>query len=325
MNNHFVKLVTVFTSVLMIACNSPEKPSQNNGEDNKIIAVATFVDHVVLNKIRDSFKSELQELGYTKDKGWDIVIKSANGQPNEAGMIADELINMNPEVIVSISTPSTKPIYDKNQGQIPHVYSFVSFPEEIGITERATNTTGLSDGVDFDATFMLIKNIVPNLKKIGMVYSDEPNAIISQKNIARISAENQVQFIGQAISREDEVKSAAQTILNQGVDAMIVGADGVVVNQVNALVEVTKATKVPLFATDEGSVENGALAAYSVNYEEFGRATAKVTDKVIKNGSTKDIEQIKYYGESITLNRKTSVDIGIVIPKSIEDSAKIIE
>ena len=290
-------------------------------KENKTIAVATYVDHVVLNKIKDSFVKELHELGYTKENGWTIIVKSANGQPNEADMVADELLNMKPKVIVSISTPSTKPIYDKNQGQIPHIYSFVSFPENIGISKEAKNTTGLSDGVDFKANFVFIQELVPNMKKLGMVYSDEPNAIISKDELLKLCKENGAKFIGQSISKEDEVKQACQTIANTKVDAIIVGADGVVVNQINAMIEVANANKIPLFAMDEGSVENGAFGALSVNYKKFGHETAKLTDKVIKNGTTKGIKQTKYYGKDIVINLKTAKKINIQVPENILNEA----
>ncbi len=295
--------------------------SCNSNKENKTIAVATYVDHVVLNKIRDSFIKELHDLGYTKEKGWTIIVKSANGQSNEANMVADELLNMKPKVIVSISTPSTKPVFDKNHGQIPHVYSFVSFPEKIGITKDAKNTTGLSDGVDFKANFEFIKKLIPNLKKLGMVYSDEPNAIVSKNEMLKLCEENEVEFIGQAISKEEEVKQACQAIADSKVDAIIVGADGVVVNQINAMIEVANANKIPLFAMDEGSVENGAFAALSVNYAKFGRETALLTDKVIKQGTTTGIEQKKYYGKDIVINLNTAKTIDIQVPKEILDKA----
>lgn len=309
-------------SMLLVACDS----DKDSNLKNKTIAVATFVDHVVLNKIKDSFVKELNDIGYTKENGWNIIIKSANGQPSEASIVADELLNMKPEIIVSISTPSTKPIFDKNQGQIPHVYSFVSFPKSIGITKDESNTTGLADGVDFKANFEFIKKIVPDLNKLGMVFSDEPNAIVSKDELMKLSKENGIKFIGQSISKEDEVKQAIQTISNNQVDAIIVGADGTVVNQINAMIEVANAYKIPLFAMDEGSVENGALAALSVNYTNFGKETAKLTDRVIKQGSANGIEQTKYFGKDIVLNIKTAKVINIQFPEGIVNTAyRIIE
>jgi len=315
-------IVLVFSSLLFFGgCTEKEK----SNKENHIIAVATYVDYVVLNKIRDSFVQKLYDLGYTKDNNWTIIIKSANGQLNEATIVADELLNMNPKVIVSISTPSTKPIYDRNQGKIPHVYSFVSFPKSIGITDDIKNITGLSDGINFKKNFEFMQQIIPNIKKIGMVFSDEPNAIVSKNEIMKLCKDNNIKFIGQSISKEEEIKSAVQSIVTNNVDVIFVGADGVVVNQINAMIEVANAYKIPLFSVDEGSVENGALAALSVNYTKFGKETALLTHQVINKGNA-NIKQKTFYGNDIVINLKTANKIGIKISENIiQKSYKVIK
>lgn len=316
-------LIIIIATMIFAGCS--EKPASDNKladkQERRIIGVATYVDHIVLNTIRDSFINELQSLGYSKDKGWDIVVKSANGQANEAVLVAEELLNMNPSIIISISTPSTKPLFDKNNGRIPHVYSFVSFPKSIGIDESSKNTTGLSDGVDFVSSFNLIKEIIPNVKRMGMVYSDEPNAVVSKDEMLRICKKNNIEFIGQAISKEDEVKSAAQDLARKKVDVFFIGADSLVVAQAQAMVEVSQATKIPIFATDEGSIELGGLAALSVNYNKFGKETALVTDKVLKAGSANGITQVKYLGKDLAINKKTAQNLKITIPEKLINNA----
>jgi len=316
MKKYLVVLLAIF---IVFGCNQSKKKT-------KTIAVSTFVDHVVLNTIRDSFLKEMAELGYNEDNGYEIIVKSANGQPSEAVSVAEDLLNMNPIVLVSISTPATKPVFDKNDGKIPLVYSFVSFPESIGITTESKNVTGLSDGVDFNANFDLMKKLVPEIEKIGMVYSDEPNAIISKDRMLGICKENNIEFVAQAISKEDEVKQAAQSIADRGVDLFFVGADGVMVNQINAMIEVCNAYNIPLFTTDEGSIESGGFAAMSVNYDKFGKATADLTAKVIKAGNANSFEQQNYFGDEIVINLITAKKIGVPVHDSIISKAyKIIK
>jgi len=311
MKKYLVILLAIF---IVFGCNQSKK-------ETKTIAVSTFVDHVVLNTIRDSFLKEMEALGYNKENGYKIIVKSANGQPSEAVSVAEDLLNMNPIVLVSISTPATKPVFDKNDGKVPLVYSFVSFPESIGITSESKNVTGLSDGVDFVANFKFMKKLIPKIKKIGMVYSDEPNAIISKDRMLEICKENNIEFVAQAISKEDEVEQAAQSIAERGVDLFFVGADGVVVNQINAMIEVSNAYKIPLFSTDEGSIESGGFAALSVNYDKFGKATADLTDKVIKAGNADSFENKDYLGDEIVINLSTAQKIGVTVPDSIKSKA----
>jgi len=323
--NFLPKRLMIFSLIVVfffVGCESNKQQQNINKKvDTKTIAVATYVDNVVLDIIRDSFKKELLKLGYTKESGWEIIIKSANGQPSEAVMVAEELLNLKPSVIVSISTPATKPVFDKNIGKIPHVYSFVSFPETIGISKDAKNTTGLSDGVDFNGTFEFIKTLLPKFEKLGMVYSDEPNAIFAKDEMLKLCKKNNVEFVGQFVSKEDGVRQACQTISDRGVDAIIVGADSVVVTQINAMVEVANARRIPLFTMDEGTVEQGGLAALSVNYEKFGRQSAILADKVIKAKNASSFEQQTYLGNDIVINLKTAKIVGLDISKHILNKA----
>jgi putative ABC transport system substrate-binding protein len=289
-----------------------------------VISVATFVDHVVLNTIRDSMIAELSALGYTPEKGWHVIVKSANGQPDMAAAVADELLNMGPACIVSISTPSSKPVFEKNGGRLPHVYSFVSFPSSIGIREDSPNTTGLSDGVDFEGSFTLIQSLVPNLKRLGMVYSDEPNAVISKDEMLRIAKTRGVEFVGQAVSKDDEIITALQGVLAKGVDAVFVGADSAVVNKIVGVVETAHAAKVPVFATDEGSVKMGALAGLSVNYTDFGRETARVVDKVIRAKSANGLPDLSYKGRDLLVNSVTLDRLGIRLTGDLRERAKML-
>jgi len=305
--------------ILMVFFNSCSQK-----QPKKVISVATFVDHVVLNTIRDSMKDELRNLGYTPENGWQIIVKSANGQPDLAAAVADELLNMGPACIVSISTPSTKPVFEKNAGRLPHVYSFVSFPSSIGIKESSPNTTGLSDGVDFEGSFDLIQALVPNLKRIAMVYSDEPNAVISKNEMQRIAKARGVEFVGQAISKEDEIVTALQSMLSRGVDAVFVGADSAVVNKIVGVVEIANAAKVPVFATDEGSIKMGVLAGLSVNYTDFGRETARVVDKVIRAKSADGVPDLRYKGNDLLVNRTAVEKLGIRLPEDIRKRAKML-
>jgi len=154
-----------------------------------------------------------------------------------------------------------------------------------------------------------------------MVYSDEPNAIHSKNQMQDLCQKNGVRFIGQMVARQDEVKQACQIIANRNVDAIIIGADGIVVPQIIAMVEVANARKIPLFTMDEATVEAGAFAALSVNYVEFGKETARLTDIVIKNGKALPENQKVYLGKEAVFNLKTASIIGLEIPQSIINNA----
>ncbi|WP_411728155.1 ABC transporter substrate-binding protein [Methyloglobulus sp.] len=299
-------------------------------EQNKTIGISTFVDHVVLNTVRDGFMSELIAGGYIKENGWNVTILNANGNPAEAAAIADELLNIKPTVLVSFTTPATKPLFEKNNGRYPLIFSFVSFPESIGITDQSPNVTGLSDGVDFNLLLSLIQDTLPKIKRIGMVYSDEPNAQVSYDRMRALAETARFQFSSQTVSKEEEVRGAVDALIQQPrkrrPQAIVVGADGVVTNKIVALLDAANAAKIPVFAVDEASVEKGALAGLSVNYSDFGKETARVTMRVLKGEKPETIPMNRFLAKEILVNKITAKKIGVDIPsKVIERAIRVIE
>ena len=321
------KVIRLTLSLLMmlviVGCDQNSQPSTTAPikEQKKVIGVATFVDHIVLNTIRDGFMAELNAGGYTKEGGWNISVLNANGDPTQAAAVANDLLNLQPSILVSFSTPATKPLFEKNNGRFPMVFSFVSFPESIGISEKAPNVTGLSDGVDFELLLNLIRETIPDVKRIGMVFSDEPNARVSYDKVKSLAKDSGLEFYSQSVSKEEEVRSAVEALMQQPKQrrpqAIIVGADGVVTNKITALLDVTNSAKVPVFAVDESSVEKGAIAGLSVNYAEFGKETARVTMRILKGEKPEAIPMNRYLAKDILINKLTAKNIGVTIPPKV--------
>lgn len=326
----------IVTTLLLLSLGlggCSKNPDTESGSAGKAqaqtIGIATFVDHIVLNTVRDGFLDELKSAGYTQADGWNIVILNANGSPTEAAAVANELLNLRPALLVSFTTPATKPLFEKNRGRYPMVYSFVSFPEQIGISEGSPNVTGLSDGVDFQLLLDLMKEAIPGIQRIGIVASDEPNAQVSHDRILALAKASGIQLSSQIISKEEEVRSAVENILKQPNDlrpqAIVVGADGVVTNKITALLDVANGWKVPVFAVDESSVDKGAVAGLSVNYADFGRETARVAIRILKGKKPADIPMNRFLAKDILVNEKAALRIGLSIPPAtLKRAVKVI-
>ena len=322
-NLAYVALSVLALMIVGAGCseNKQEKATAAAKEQKRLIGVATFVDHVVLNTIRDGFMAELNAGGYTKESGWNITVLNANGDQTQAAAVANDLLNLQPSILVSFTTPATKPLFEKNSGRYPMVFSFVSFPESIGISDKAPNVTGLSDGVDFELLLTLVRDTIPDVKRIGMVFSDEPNARVSYDKVKSLAKDSGLEFYSQSVSKEEEVRGAIEALMQQPKQrrpqAIIVGADGVVTNKITALLDVTNSTRVPVFAVDESSVEKGAIAGLSVNYAEFGKETARVTMRILKGEKPETIPVNRYLAKDILINNLTAKKIGVTIPPKV--------
>src|SRR5690606_15228345 len=128
-----------------------------------------------------------------------------------------------------------------------------------------TNVTGVSDVLALDKQLALIKQIVPDAKRIGMVYNPgEANSAVVVKEMKTLLAASGMTLVEASAPRSVDVGAAARTLVGK-VDAIYTNTDNNVVSAYEALVKVGNDAKIPLIAADTDSVKRGAVGALGVN------------------------------------------------------------
>ena len=144
------------------------------------IAVTAIVQHPALDAARDGIKEGLAAAGFGDDK-IKFVYQSAQGQPATAAQIARQFVGDGATIIVPISTPSAQAAVAATK-DIPIVFTAVTDPvgaELVASLDKpGANVTGMSDLSPLADHIALMKEITPNVKKIGVVYNPgEANSV----------------------------------------------------------------------------------------------------------------------------------------------------
>jgi putative ABC transport system substrate-binding protein len=311
-------LASIAISISFCTSNTKQKAStiKYNNENQKI-AIMTFVNHEILNSIQEGIQIRLKEIGY-KDEN--IKIINANGEMDKVNLFAKQLATSNYNILIPISTPVSQSVIKASAGKTPIVYTFVSDPASIGVINNKAphNVTGLSDVINYEGNLKLIKKILPKITKIGLIYNaSESNSVIGIKECRRIGPSLNIKFEEVAISSSNEILNASRLIINK-VDAIYIGGDNTVVSGITALVKVGKENNKPIFASDMGSVKEGAVMALSVDYTDFGKKTADIVDRILKGEKTNNISPIKVLGTKLIVNKGTLRYLDLSIPKDIK-------
>lgn len=170
-------------AITCLACASVLSGCGGNttGSDVPLVSVAQIVEHKSLNTIRDSFKSEMEVLGYEEGKNIKYDFKDAGNQQSTLNTIMSTFAGNKSKVIVAIATP-TAAIAANYSKDIPIIFSAVSDPVGAGLltdlTKPDKNITGTSDEIQVDQILDLARAVDPNLKKLGFIYNTgEANSI----------------------------------------------------------------------------------------------------------------------------------------------------
>jgi putative ABC transport system substrate-binding protein len=292
------------------------------------IATTAIVEHPALDAVRDGIKETLIQNGYTGDK-LKFTYESAQGKPDIAGQIARKMIGNNPDIIVAIATPSAQAVVSSTQ-TIPVVFSAVTDPLAAKLVSTlkkpGANVTGLSDMANVKEHLALIKEFIPNLKRVGIPYNPgESNSVSMLASIKNAAAEMGISIVESAAPKSSDVMIAAKQLVGK-VDAIYCPIDNTIISAAESVVKVGMDAQVPVFAGDTSTVSRGAIAAIGYDYFDLGRQTGEIIIRILKGEKPGNIDVKMAKGTDLYVNPKMAKRMGIKVPSSVlKRATKIIK
>jgi putative ABC transport system substrate-binding protein len=232
-----------------------------------------------------------------------------------------------PSLIIAIGSRAARVAREMFDGA-PLSYAMVLDPASVGLPSPGDSpgakVTGVTMEVTTDRQFDLMREMVPGLRRIGVIYDPSVSGESVRRAIEVARADGLV-LVPQAVRSEGEVLRAAQ-LLSGEVDAFWALADPTVLTPANAraLILLALRAKKPLFAASEGFVRSGALAALAADPEEVGRRAAQMGLALLDGKSPKGLRPERPPSVALFLNRATAAHLGVSLPSDIVLRARTI-
>ena len=261
--------------MLMVGCTTTEPVEEK--EDVKVIGVLLQVTHPALDATLEGMVSELEAMGYTGK--FEIVIENANGDTPTADLIAKQFVSDKVDLIYAIATPAAQAAFNATQGtDIPVVFNAVTDAVAAGIVASndapGGNVTGVSDAAPLDLQLQLIKELMPEAKKIGMLYNlGEVNGLIQVEQVQALAPQFGLEVVATGVTTAAEMASAAQQIAGE-VDAFYNITDNLVVSNTAIVTDKAAQAGIPVFAAEDGAMDQGLLAVDGLSYLKLGNQAA---------------------------------------------------
>ncbi|QQP90384.1 ABC transporter substrate-binding protein [Skermanella sp. TT6] len=316
-----MKITRIAGAALALACLGAwaVAPAQAQVQ-SKSVAVTAIVEHPALDAVRDGVRDELAEQGWKPGDTLRFDYQSAQGNPGTAVQIARQFVGQAPDVIVPISTPSAQAVVSAAR-DIPVVFTAVTDP--LGaqlvrdLSKPGRNVTGLSDLSPVADHLALIREIMPDAKRLGFPYNPgEPNSVTLLELVKKLAPDHGFSIVEAPATRSADVQGAARGLVGR-VDAVYMPTDNTVVSALEALLIVGAQNKLPVFTADTDSVQRGAVATVGFNYYQVGRQTGQIVARVLKGENPGDIPVKSAEGTDLYVNPKAAAAMGITIPEGV--------
>ena len=240
-------------------------------------------------------------------------------------MSADLIIGRAPDLVITLGTPATKFARLKIAAAgIPLVFSCVAEPEVVGClskTHAGPGFTGVTMYADPAELMRLARQGLPNLKKIGVIHSDDDYASFYADEIKARAGELGLEVLDRQVNLYDKVAPAAEELVAQGIDAFFVPMDRYyrLKNDQNwkILMKLSSDRKVPCIASVAGNVR-GALLYTSPDWETLGSLAADQAAKILRGGvKPEDIPVANPRNQGVLVDAEAFRKLGIELPPKL--------
>ena len=301
-------------------------------EESVTIGISQFAEHGSLDNCREGFLEGLKEAGYEEGKNLTIEYQNAQADTGNAATIADSFVNKKVDLICAIATPSAQAAYNSAMdSEIPVVYTAVTDPVAAKLAKddgtAVGNVTGTSDELPIKAQLEMIREMMPDAKKIGILYTtSEANSVSTIKEYKELAENYDFEIVDSGINTVADVEMAAKDLASK-VDCISNLTDNTVVSALQTVIAAADEKNIPVFGSEVEQVKNGCLAAEGIDYVALGKQTGAMAAKVLKGeAEASDMPYEACEGANLYINTEVASDLGITFPENYEaDAAEVFE
>lgn len=297
-------------------------------EDGKVfrIGIIQFAEHPSLDNCRQGFIEGLAEEGFIEGQNIVFDIQNAQADTATSAQIADVMVGRS-DMLCAIATPAAMAAFNvAEDAEVPVIYTAVSDPVGCMLAGAdGTNPgqiTGTSDQLPVEAQLKMIRALMPEATKIGILHTtSETNSDSTLALYKELAPAYGFEIVDKGISTGSELPMALDALLPQ-VDCTTNLTDNTVVSYLAVVLEQSAEAGKPVFGSEIEQVKMGCAASEGIEYLELGRQTGRMAAKVLRGeAKAADIPFEIISNSYFYINNDTLAQFGIEVPADMAERA----
>ncbi|MGU7877409.1 tryptophan ABC transporter substrate-binding protein [Streptococcus suis] len=330
-NKNLLATIVALTVMVVAALFMTQKEQSNSSTSREKvkIGVLQFVTHDSLDEIYKGIKAGLEEGGYSTTDNLDIDFMNAEADQSQVQTMSKKLVDNGNELLIGIATPAAQGLANATT-ELPIIMGAVTDPVGANLVKDLKNPggniTGVSDQTPVADAISLIKQITPEAKTIGVLYSsNEDNSKIQVAEFKAAAEEAGYTVLEYAVASSNELAATVEVATNKA-DVLFTPVDNTVASAFSTVVSVANKTKTPIFTSVEDMVEGGGIASVTLSQYDLGVATGKMAAKILDGANPADTPVQIFNEGTVVVNQKVAKELGITLSDDvISKASKVIE
>jgi putative tryptophan/tyrosine transport system substrate-binding protein len=268
-----------------------------------------------------AFVQRLRDVGWVEGRDVNIEYRWAEGHSERFAELADELVRLNVDVIV---TAGGAVVASKQATTaIPIIFAVASDPIGTGLVTSLANPGGNVTGLSVQAPDLagkrveLLRELIPNLRRLAIMAN--PGYAAAAREMSEVQTAGRTLNLETKIFEIHESKDIGLAIgaLTGSTDVLYVCIDPLTDTNQILIAESTTAARIPTMPGFRDGVRAGSLIFYGPNIRDLFRRAADFVDKVLRGAKPADIPVEQPTRYDLVINIKTAKALGLTVPPNL--------
>ena len=301
-----------------------EEPAEDPAADGQTytIGICQLVQHDALDAATQGFQDALTE------KLGDAVtfdLQNAQGDPATCSTIVTGFVSNEYDLIMANATPALQAAISATS-EIPILGTSVTDyatalnnPEMDATVGTGINVSGTSDGVSAQLYADLVKELVPDVAKVSILYcSAEANSVLQAEQFTECMEAMGATCTTYTFADSNDIQSVVTAAI-EDCDALYIPTDNTAASNMTIVSNACAPAGIPVICGEENMCGNGGLATVSISYYDIGYMCGEQAYEILVNGADVSAMPIGYSANPVKKYNADYADaIGFTVPEGFE-------
>lgn len=321
----FISLILIFLGFAFFQNPKANTPTATSSTQVTRVGILQMVTHPALDQIHKGVILGLKKKGFVVGKNLQIDFLNAQGDQSNLKTMSQQLANKD-HLLVGIATPAAQALANSAQSNTPIMLAGISAPASSGLVKSenhpGANITGSSGLNPVKKQFKLIRAMMPQAKRIGIIYtSSDHGGQTNAQAFAKVVRQAGLTPKLFTITNTNDLQQVAAQMVTQ-VDAVYAPQDNGIASAMKTLVKVTNNANIPVFPCAETMVPDGGSAAYAIKQKDLGIVAGEMAGNVLHGHQTANYPVQHVIKGHYLINEKEVQRLHLHVPAKIMQAAQ---
>jgi putative ABC transport system substrate-binding protein len=275
-----------------------------------------------------ALKEELRKLGWIEGRNIEMEIRWAKANVESRKRFAEELVALQPDLIVTSSTPGTAAMLQQSR-TIPVIFVEVGDPIGSGfvrsLAQPGGNVTGFTPIVGSlgGKWVEVLRDIAPRVSRVTLVFNPPTAPFVKEYlNPFRTAAASYgADAIVGPVNDMSELESLFTTQAREPNSGFIIIPDVFTIGHGEEIISLASRCRVPAIYWSRSFTEIGGLISYGPYIPDEYRRAALYVDRILKGAKPSELPVQAPTKYELVINLKTAEALGLDVPLQLRQLA----